>query len=412
MSLREAEKPDLVTASINPLAGAPRIDYTTLEKALEPPPAVVKKVVVEPGDTLESILRGAGLAGAEVVGLVDRMRDLFDPKTLKPGQQLEIGYGSDREIEQVALQIQGFGEIVSSRSADGFLVEAVEAEKSTKRVDLEGTIESTLYDALVDAGASPVLIDSLYDVFQWDIDFYRLRRGDWFRLVIDENYSGEDRVGYGPVLGALFRHQGVTYEAFLGESPSGVKAYYTRDGSPVRKQFLKAPLKAPRITSGYTKKRFHPVLKTWRPHLAIDYGAPVGTPVMSTADGIVRFAGHGRAEGNYVRIRHNLRTETYYLHLSRFAEGIRKGVEVKQGQVVGYVGATGMVTGAHLDYRIKENGKFINPLEVRSMTPDPLEGEHLDRFRASVAVILDRLDRPSGPLEKETGTLLASLDSR
>jgi murein DD-endopeptidase MepM/ murein hydrolase activator NlpD len=181
------------------------------------------------------------------------------------------------------------------------------------------------------------------------------------------------------------------YEAFRHEMEDGRAGFYASTGAPLRKQFLKAPLKFPRLTSGFSKKRFHPVLKYFRPHYGVDYGAPIGTPVMTTADGVVVEARYSPGEGNFIRIRHSSRIDTSYLHLSRYAKGLKKGTKVVQGDVIGYVGMTGLATGPHLDYRVAENGKWLDPLKLKSITPDPLRGASLRQFRASVAHLQPRL---------------------
>src|SRR6185295_16962917 len=190
-------------------------------------------------------------------------------------------------------------------------------------------------------------------------------------------------IGYGPITAARFTHRGVTYQAFRHDMEDGRAGYYGATGTPLRKQFLKAPLKFSRVTSGFTKRRFHPVLKYFRPHYGIDYGAPIGTPVMTTADGVVVEARYKTGEGNFIRIRHSSRIETCYLHLSRYAKGLKPGTKVTQGDVIGYVGMTGLATGPHLDYRVSDGGKWLDPLQLKSITPDPLHGESLRRFRAN-----------------------------
>ncbi|MDQ3283377.1 MAG: M23 family metallopeptidase, partial [Acidobacteriota bacterium] len=196
---------------------------------------------------------------------------------------------------------------------------------------------------------------------------------------------------YGPITAARFTHRGTTYQAFRHQMDDGRAGFYASTGAPLRKQFLKAPLKFPRLTSGFSKKRFHPVLKYFRPHNGVDYGAPIGTPVMTTADGVVVEARFSPTEGNFIRVRHSSRIDTCYLHLSRFAKDLKRGTKVMQGDVIGYVGMTGLATGPHLDYRVKEDGKWLDPLQLKSITPDPLRGESLRRFRASVARLAPHL---------------------
>jgi murein DD-endopeptidase MepM/ murein hydrolase activator NlpD len=270
---------------------------------------------------------------------------------------------------------------------------------------VSASIESSLYESIRMAGEGPQLVQSLVDVFQWDVDFFALKKGDSFSVLVDKKFSGSDPVGYGPILAARFVHAGNMYEAFRFEQPDGRAGYYTNRGTPVKKQFLKAPLKFSRVTSGFTKKRFHPVLKVHRPHLGVDYGAPTGTPVMTTADGVVTFAGKGRGEGNFIRIRHNSKIETAYLHLSRFAKGLKKGTRVEQGDIIGFVGSTGLSTAPHLDYRVRDNGEWINPLNLKSITPDPLRGASMRQFLASV-------ERNSAKLESGMTQLASNQEIR
>ncbi|HMC20881.1 MAG TPA: peptidoglycan DD-metalloendopeptidase family protein, partial [Thermoanaerobaculia bacterium] len=188
-----------------------------------------------------------------------------------------------------------------------------------------------------------------------------------------------------------FTHSGQTFEAFRQERADGRAGYYGRSGSPLRKQFLRAPLQFTRITSKFSKSRYHPILHCFKPHHGVDYGAPIGTPVMTTADGVVVEAGKKRGEGNYIRIRHTARLDTYYLHLSRFGKGVKRGHKVMQGEVIGYVGATGLATGPHLDYRVSDHGTWLDPLKLKSITPDPLPVALAQQFRRNVVSLAPKL---------------------
>ena len=388
----------LLFATIDPPRVAPRSTEAAAAVVLAPLPPVVFDapapmpaplpehpvfIPVEHGDTLDSIFRRGGLTAAESYALVQEFTRSIDPRRLRPGDFVRFLYDGGDEVQSVAMKVTGWGEVRARRLAEGFHVSAAEAPESTREIVVSASIDSSLYEAIRGAGEEPQLVQRLVDVFQWDVDFFRLQDGDSFSMVVEKKYSGSDLVGYGPILAARFVHDGREFEAFRFES-GGRAGYYTRNGTPVRKQFLKAPLKFTRITSGFTKRRFHPVLKKMRPHYGVDYGAPSGTPVMSTADGVVVYAGFDRGEGKHIRIKHNSRTETWYLHLSRFRGGIRKGTRVEQGDVIGYVGTTGLSTAPHLDYRVRESGSWLNPLNLRSITPDPLGGNSLREFRASV----------------------------
>ncbi len=349
---------------------------------------------IDPGDTLESLFTSAGLTRQESFGLAAEFSEHIDPRKVKAGELVQLEYDPLDRLTRISMKSGEEGRVVAERGEDSFSVEFIPAVITTEEVKLTGTIETSLYDALQSAGESPTLVADLVDVFQWDIDFFALRKGDWFSLVVDHRYSDGELAGYGNIKVARFHHNGVTYEAFHYDPSSGNGGYYAFDGTPMKKEFLRAPLKFSRVTSGYTSKRFHPVLKKYRPHYGIDYGAPVGTPVMATADGTVISASYGKANGNMVHLRHVKKMETYYLHMSRFAKGVKAGVRVRQGQVIGYVGQTGLASGPHLDYRIKVNGSYINPLSLRSVAPDPLKGNELVRFTEARDRLLPLLPPP------------------
>lgn len=376
----------------------PQIRYDELAVPFEtdlPEHSII--LTVESNDTLDSVFTRGGLSSGDSARLTREFGRHLDVRRLRPGHLVRFHYDQDGNVDAVQMKVQGWGEILGTRTADGFDVQAKEAAVRSEEITVSGTVDRSLYEAIRDAGEGPGVVQSLIDVFQWDIDFFELQKGDSFSFVVSKKYAGTDLLGYGPILAARFTHKGTTYEAFRHESADGRSGYYSRTGTPLRKQFLRAPLKFTRVTSGFTHRRFHPVLKIFRPHPGVDYGAPTGTPVMTTADGVVVEARYKPGEGNFVRIRHSSRIETCYLHLSRFAKGMKKGRKVTQGDVIGYVGATGLATGPHLDYRVSDRGKWTNPLKLKSITPDPLGGESLRRFRGQVASRLPRLDEASRP---------------
>src|SRR5438105_6905240 len=348
-------------------------------------------LTVESGDTLDSILLDGGFDRTESARLTREVARVADLRRLRPGNLVRFHYQSDGSIDSVQLKITGWGEVDAVRDDSGFLVVPQQASQHEIDTAISGRIESSLYDALTASGEGPQLVQQLADVFQWDIDFFALQRGDSFSLVVRKKFAGSDPIGYGPIRAARFTHSGQTFEAFWQEAPDGHGGYYGRNGSPLRKQFLKAPLQFTRITSKFSKSRWHPILHCFRPHNGVDYGAPVGTPVMSTADGVVVEVGKKRGEGNYIRIRHTERIDTYYLHLWRFGKGIRRGAKVMQGQVIGFVGSTGLTTGPHLDYRVSDHGKWLDPLKLKSITPDPLPVALAQQFRRDVVSLAPKL---------------------
>ncbi len=371
-------------------------DLTAPTAASLPEHSVV--LTVEDGDTLESVLLAGGLGRTDVGTLNSEFGKTIDLRRLRPGHLLRFHYDTRGSVDSVEMKVTGWGEIDAVRNASGFTITPREAQQREVETTVSAAIDSSLWDAVRGAGEGPGLVSELADVFQWDIDFFALQKGDSFSVVVNKRYAGSDLVGYGPIVAARFSYEGKTYEAFRCQTPDGRAGYYARNGSPLRKQFLRAPLQFSRITSGFSKSRYHPLLHIFRPHHGVDYGAPVGTPVMTTADGVVMAATYNHGEGNYVRIRHSARIETSYLHLSRFAKGIKPGKSVNQGEVIGYVGATGLATGPHLDYRVSDNGTWLNPLELKSLTSDPLRGDSLGAFRTSVAALSPKLDTPAQQL--------------
>lgn len=397
VTIESAAPPANTAASL----AAPDLHYSDLAP---PSPAGLPEhsfiLTFEENDTLDAVLTEGGLSRADSAALNQEFGRSIDLRRLSPGHLVRFHYDTDRNVDSVQMKVSGWGDIEALRSPEGsFNVTPRPAMQRSVKSDVAATIDTSLYDALRAAGEQPQLVQQLVDVFQWDIDFFSLQRGDSFSLVVEKKFVGGEAFGYGPILAARFIHDGVTYEAFRHQTKDGRgrAGYYARVGTPLRKQFLRAPLKFTRITSGFSKKRFHPVLQYVRPHHGVDYGAPVGSPVMTTADGVVMEAGRNRGEGNYVRIRHTSRIDTSYLHLSRVAKGIKPGTRVTQGDVIGYVGKTGLATGPHLDYRVNDGGKWLDPLKLKSITPDPLRGASLHQFKNDVARLLPRLS--SAPQE-------------
>lgn len=265
------------------------------------------------------------------------------------------------------------------------LGDSVQVHRGQKPIRTEiktasGTIKSSLWNTLKDNQINPVLAIELSDIYQWTIDFYGIQRGDQFRVIYEEKYVDSTAIGVGDIYASQFHHRGEDYYAFLFEQDSTF-SYYDQEAQSLKKAFLKAPLKFSRISSRFSNSRFHPVLKIRRPHHGIDYAAPTGTPVQSIGDGVVTRKGYQkRGGGNYVYIKHNSVYTTCYMHLNGFAKGIAPGVRVRQGQVIGYVGATGLATGPHLDFRVFRNGSPMDPLKVEAPPVEPVHEENLAAY--------------------------------
>jgi murein DD-endopeptidase MepM/ murein hydrolase activator NlpD len=234
-----------------------------------------------------------------------------------------------------------------------------------------GEINTSLWEAFLEQGRNPLLANELSDIYAWSIDFFGLQRGDQFKVIYDEAYVDSVSVGISKIHSAWFRHAGHEFWAIPFEQDS-VVSFFDEEGNSLRKAFLKAPLKFNRVSSGFSNSRYHPILKIRRPHHGVDYAAPRGTPVYAIGDGQVIAAAYERGGGNYVKIKHNGIYRTTYMHLQGFAKGIRQGVYVKQGDVIGYVGSTGLSTGPHLDFRFYKNGYAVDPLKVEAPPVEPV----------------------------------------
>lgn len=255
----------------------------------------------------------------------------------------------------------------------------------------EAEITSSLWETMRSEGINPVLALDLSDIFAWTVDFFGLYTGDKFRVMYDELYVDTISVGIGAIYASWFQHKGEMFYAFRFQQDS-VYSYWDQEGNSLRKSFLKAPLRFSRISSRYSGKRMHPILKIYRPHTGVDYAAPEGTPVVAIGDGVVIEKGYNKAAGNFVKIRHNSVYTTGYNHFSRFGKGISKGQKVKQGEVIGYVGKTGYATGPHLDFRFWMNGKPIDPLKVKSPSVEPISEQNKPIFMATRDSLLMLLD--------------------
>lgn len=346
--------------------------------------------VVCAGDTAGKILN-QWLTISQIHNMINAVSDLYSLTMIKVGQPYKIIASSDTgAMERFEYEIDDARRLIVEPLEDAHLfsasLEDIEYDYTLQYV--EGVVEHSLLQAVVNAGESVGLGMLLADIFGWEVDFIRdIRPGDRFSALVEKKLREGKEKGYGRILAASFTNQGVFFEAFRFVDAMGVTAYYDRQGRSLRKSFLKAPLAFNRISSGFTQKRFHPILKINRPHPGIDYAAPTGTPVKSVASGVVMFRGWGNGYGNQVKVRHSGNIETMYSHLSKFAKGVTKGTKVQQGQVIGYVGSTGLSTGPHLDFRMRQNGSFINPAKLLNPRSEPVSKKNRPLFDERVAML-------------------------
>ncbi|HJR59125.1 MAG TPA: M23 family metallopeptidase [Vicinamibacterales bacterium] len=353
--------------------------------------------------TLESLLRQHELAVGLVDAAVKSAAGVFNPRTLRAERPYRLVRSFDGVLREFEYQIDAdnFLRIFNpDHKRPGELQAAVvPIEKQTEIAAVRGDIDgatSSLIAALDAAGENVQLALSLAEIFSGSIDFNSdLQPGDGFEVVFEKSTHAGEFAGYGDILGARFVADGREHQAFRWTDPvTGKSAYYDENGRSLRRFFLKSPLRfEPRITSGFSLRRKHPVHGGYRAHLGVDYGAPHGSAVVSVAAGVVVSAGWAGGGGKQVRIRHASGYESYYLHLSRFGKGMRPGARVGQGEVIGFVGSTGTATGPHLDYRLRKNGVFVNPRVEHGRLPpgQPIAGVHLAAFRGQLDGIRGRM---------------------
>ena len=319
---------------------------------------------IQKGETLFDVFKKHKLDITELFKLKQASASIHKLKDVYPGRPYKTVIDDKYQICEFTYWIDDENILNIVRTEEGFSATKKIIEYEKKTLHIGGTIQDNLTESIGDEKQDFLLALQLSDIFAWDIDFTTdLRKGDVFKIVVDGCYLDNEFKKYGDILAAEFINNGQTYHAFRFEH-NGKVDYYDSEGKSLRRAFLKAPLSFSRISSRFSKRRFHPILRIYRPHLGIDYAAPIGTPVSAVGDGTIVFAGYKGQNGNLVMIRHPNSFRTYYGHLLKIKKGIRRGVKVKQGQVVGYVGSTGLSTGPHLDYRIKKHNRFVDPLTL------------------------------------------------
>ena len=339
---------------------------------------------VRSGDFFSTILMRNGISAQDAYNLSDVSDSIFDVASIRIGNTYRVWKNGSGAAEYLAYDIDRMKSVVF-RCREPYSVWFVEKPVLTETKYADVTIRSSLWNDMIAAGAPPLLILSLSDIYAWTVDFFGLQEGDRFRVVYDEKTCEGSVVAVDTVRYALFTSRGQDYPAVMFDQHDGGNIYWNEKGESMRKAFLKAPLHYSRISSGFSYARRHPVTRRVQPHTGVDYAAPKGTPVVTIGDGVVTSAKYEGAGGNVVRIRHNSVYSTAYLHLSRYGSGIRAGKRVKQGDVIGYVGSTGRSTGPHLDFRVWKNGSPINPLKMQSPPAEPLKQDNMEAFRAVLA---------------------------
>ncbi|MBI5493156.1 MAG: peptidoglycan DD-metalloendopeptidase family protein [Deltaproteobacteria bacterium] len=333
-------------------------------------------------DTFYHIMSVLNVPGPEIKEIIDLSRPVYDLKQLRKDSVLRA-FTKDERLERIEYRFSDYETLIAERDDSGsFRAFKSELPHEIKETLVTGTIENSLFSDGLKAGADAQAMMELSDIFAWDIDFASdIRKGDTFKIVSQVLYVEGAPVRTGRVLGAEMTNGGRKYSAVYFEGRDG-GSYYDADGRSLRRTLLKSPLRFRRITSYFSNGRFHPILRQYRPHHGIDYGAPSGTPVESAGSGRVVFAGWKNGYGNFIEIKHNNDYSTGYGHLSRIAKGIRKGAKVDQGDVIGNVGSTGLSTGPHLHYEVKLASRLINPLSIKAVPDRAVSKSESQRFAA------------------------------
>jgi murein DD-endopeptidase MepM/ murein hydrolase activator NlpD len=358
---------------------------------------------IQRGDTVAALLSRLGVQDEEALQLLRTSKQARSFHQLIPGRTVRATVNADGKL--IGLRYLNGGNLVSvDRTSRGLEVKEQMARLDTRVQMKSAEIRNSLFGATDAAGLSDAVATQIADIFSSDIDFHRdLRKGDRFTVLYEVHYHMGEPVKTGRILAAEFVNQGKSYQAVYYQYSENEGGYYTFDGKNLRKQFLRSPLELSRVTSGFSNARFHPVLQVTRAHKGIDYGAPKGTRVKATADGIVDFVGREGGYGNLIILRHQSSYTTYYGHLSGFAKGLRKGKRVMQGEVIGFVGATGLATGPHLHYEFRANNVQQNPLRVAMPSAPPILPERKPAFDQAVRPLAHQI-------ELLRGTNLALLD--
>ncbi|WP_226389553.1 peptidoglycan DD-metalloendopeptidase family protein [Penaeicola halotolerans] len=350
--------------------------------------------------TLSSILSPFNVPYQLIDELAKKSREVFDVRRIAANRKYTILRPKDSLSSQAAYFIY---EPNPMEYVVYKLKDSVEVYKEARPVtfserSVSGVIDRNLYLNMIDQGVTPDLIDQFADIFGWQLDFQRIQKGDKFKVIYEEKIVDGQVVGIGEVRAAYFQHFGNDYVAIPFEQDGQVD-YFDEDGQSLRKAFLRTPVKYSRISSRYTQRRFHPVQKRYKAHLGTDYAAPTGTEIRTVGDGIVEEARYSQYNGNYVKIKHNGTYSTQYLHMSRIASGMKPGTKVKQGQVIGYVGSTGLATGPHLCFRFWKNGRQVDALKVELPSANPIKEENMAAYNQRKAEILQLISNVPFPDE-------------
>ena len=384
--------PDTQTLDIAPQTITEAIALPTPAPAMENAGTFERESLVQSGDTLATALGRLKIDDLDIQRLIatDPMRSLA--ASIRAGMRIRATTTASGNLLAVTFERSNAPALRISREGEAFVVHEQGELTETRTVMRSGRILSSLYGATDSAGIPDKIADKIAETFSTNIDFRQdLRRGDTFSVIYTMNYRNGEPVSTGKLLAAEFVNAGKAYQVVLYRDASGNEAYYTPNGESLKKGFLRSPLEFTRVTSSFSNSRLHPVFGFHRKHTGVDFGAPTGTRVKATSDGTVEFAGRRGGYGNLIVLRHHNGYETYYAHLSAYASGMRRGRTVEQGDVIGFVGATGAATGPHLHYEVRVSGTPYNPMTVKLPGAPPLAAAQRAQFLEQTAGWNDKL---------------------
>ncbi len=367
-------------------ADSPAVMVDEIRVSSEPTPSLASDVVtVRRGDTLLGVMQNAGVAGVEAHALIASLRNVFDPRDIKVGQQVALrttSQGSATLIDSLRIDTAPGTSVVAFATEAGFESRALIEPTESLPQAFAGIINTSLYDAAVDQGVPPSVLVEMIRLFSYDVDFQRdIRQGDDFELMFDQQITKNGQVVKNDDIAyASMTLRGETLKIYAFTHDNGDVGYYTDQGKGIRKALMRTPINGARLSSSFGARR-HPVLGYTKMHKGVDFAAPRGTPIYAAGDGVIEKRLRWGSFGNYIRIRHGDGFSTAYAHMNSFAKGYGVGSRVKQGAVIGYVGTTGRSTGPHLHYEVMKNGAQVNPMKVRFPASKALEGESLEKFQ-------------------------------
>lgn len=367
-------------------------EQVELVYGIDPEEYEIKKSKVKYGETLAKLLYGSGVSSSKVNTLINLSENVFDSRKIKFGNSYTRFYGgAEKSTPQFFVYEIDKMEYLRFALNDSLYVDRIQKQTDTLRTLSSFSIKNSLWMTMKDLNLDPMLALELSEIYAWSIDFFGLQEGDSVKVAYDEIYVDGERAGIHKIYAAYFRHIGHDYYAVYHDN-EGNNSYFDLEGNSLRKAFLKAPLSFSRISSRFSNSRLHPILKIRRPHHGVDYAAAIGTPVHAIGDGIVQSVTYTKGAGRMVKLKHNSVYKSAYMHLSRYGKGIKPGVHVTQGQIIGYVGSSGLSTGPHLDFRMYMNNQPVDPLKIESPPVEPIAKNLMPLYRESVFLALELLE--------------------